>query len=239
MYCNSCGHHNDVLAHYCTCCGQQLPVERNPQTSQEMSRTPSSEDPHSSQQITENLVPSDSMRPIQGQERQRSRSILRRVVKWVIISAGVLIGLLIVLVVIGVATDGGDDNQSAALPQEPTPTPIPTPTFDELRTGAAQLSYDDLFRNNERHVGKAVWFEAEVVQIEDARQGKFVLRANVTQGEYFWDDAVYLHYSGPRLLEDDIIEFVRRVEGLKTFRAILGNNVTIPEITEIASRLVE
>ena len=84
-----------------------------------------------------------------------------------------------------------------------------------------------------------VWYEAEVIQVADGSIGTFVLRANVTRGQYFWDDTVYLRYSGPRLLEEDIIEFVGVIEGLKTYEAILGNSVTIPEIRVLASKLAE
>ena len=42
---------------------------------------------------------------------------------------------------------------------------------------------------------------------------------------------MYVHYSGPRILENDLIEMVGVIEGLKTYEAIMGNSVTIPEMT--------
>ncbi len=63
------------------------------------------------------------------------------------------------------------------------------------------------------------------------------LRVNVTEDQYgWWDDTVFLYYSGEYLLEEGIIEFVRRVYGLRTYEAIMGNKVTIPEIGIIQSR---
>ena len=47
-----------------------------------------------------------------------------------------------------------------------------------------------------------------------------------------------MHYSGARLLEDDIVEFVGEVKGLITYEAVLGNQITIPEIDSIQIRLI-
>ena len=121
----------------------------------------------------------------------------------------------------------------------PTWTPEPTPmaTFEEQKAASALLSYDDLFRNNEEHIGKMVWYTGKVIQVIEGDGDEYQLRVNVTEGEIFWDDTVYLQYSGPRLLEDDIIEFVGRVNGLITYEAVMGNEVTIPAIRVIAHRI--
>jgi hypothetical protein len=125
----------------------------------------------------------------------------------------------------------------AALPKT-SPKPAPTPTFEELNSSSDQVSYDDLFRNNESHVGKQVWYEAKVIQVVEGRGDDYQLRANVTRGDYSWDDMVFLYYSGPRVLEDDVIEFVGMVEELKTYKAVFGQPITIPAIRVITSRLV-
>lgn len=128
----------------------------------------------------------------------------------------------------------------------PTNTPMPTPTstltpFEELKTEAIQLSYDDLFRNNEQHIGKKVWLTAKIIQVIEIDSDEFQLRAKITENEGFWNDTVFLQYSGPRLLEDDIIEFVGSVYGLITYESVSGQEITIPAITFIsaASRRLE
>ena len=120
------------------------------------------------------------------------------------------------------------------------PTPEPTLTFDEQKALASQIPYDDLFRNNETHIGKQVWYQGQVVQVIDEGNGndKYQLRANVTRGEYGWDGTVFLHYSGKRILEDDIIEFIGTVEELLNYETIFGQNITVPAIRVIASKLV-
>jgi hypothetical protein len=51
--------------------------------------------------------------------------------------------------------------QVSASTRTPTVTPIPRVDqlpFDQARALATNISYDDLFRNNETHVGKLVGF---------------------------------------------------------------------------------
>ena len=162
---------------------------------------------------------------------------LKRIFKWAGIGCGGLIGLFIVIIIIGAIASSGNDGNSVTAPV-PTYIPLPTATFEEQKSVSTQIPYDDLFRNNEAHVGKKVWYEAKVVQVVEKGDDKYRLRADVTRGEYSWDDTVYLIYAGPRVLEDDIVQFVGIVEELYTYGAIFGNRVTIPAIRVINSRLV-
>lgn len=66
---------------------------------------------------------------------------------------------------------------------------------------------------------------------------EFQLRVNVARGEFgFWEDTVFLLYSGERLLDDDIIEFVGTVTPLVTYKAIFGQTITIPGIRVIQAQ---
>ena len=167
------------------------------------------------------------------------------------------------LLVIGIL--GGNDGEAAAAeivketqvplaaPTEiPAPTPAPPPTFEELKALAVDLSHDDIFRNNEDHVGKIVAFDAKVIQVVEVEQGfldslfveddagelRFRLRANVTRGRSgIWQDTMLLFYSGDRLLEDDIIEVVETVRPLVRYKSIFGQQITIPGIEVRQARL--
>ncbi len=136
----------------------------------------------------------------------------------------------------------GDETAGAtsqnSVPDRSTPVPTATPTFEELKSLSIEIPYNDLFRNNELHVGKQVWYRAKVVQVIEGKNDEFQLRANVTEGEYSWDDTVFLHYSGPRLLEGDTIEFAGIVEELVSYEAVLGHKITIPAIRIIDSKVV-
>ena len=142
---------------------------------------------------------------------------------------------------------GPASSKMTSTPVRPTatrvasPTSVPTPTFEQIKSEAVEIDYDDLFRNNEDHVGKRIRFVAEIIQVIENADGdnQFILRGNVTRGKYSWDDAVLLAYAGPRLLEDDIVEMVGIVLGLYTYEAVLGNEVTVPHILVVASQRVE
>lgn len=141
---------------------------------------------------------------------------------------------LIGLYVLGVLVSPRADTST-----EPEPDGRPRP-FSALKADASQIPYDDLFRNNDEHIGKEVYYTAELIQVVDGFGDDYEVRANVTEGEFgLWEDTVYLHYSGARLLEGDHIEFVGRVDGLEEYTAVLGNSVTIPELTVLAARVMD
>jgi hypothetical protein len=154
-------------------------------------------------------------------------------------------------------TDAAPTFAAAADPTtEPTPEPtvaattVPTAkptaaratakpaTFAQLKAGAKKLSYKDLFRNHARHVGDSVYFKGEVIQVLGDEDAGFEMRVNVTRGSYgFWDDTVYLSYTGSRrVLEDDIIQFVGVSMDLITYESTMGADITIPHI--LVTRLV-
>ena len=121
-----------------------------------------------------------------------------------------------------------------------TPTPGPTPTFEEWKESAEEIPYRTLFRYAEQNEGKRVYYRGKVIQVlED--DGDFHLRVNVTPGDYgFWDDTVFLRYDDApvRILEDDIIAFVGRMNGTITYESVMGGKVTIPDIT-VLSLIIE
>ena len=240
MFCSACGQQNDDDARFCVACGKpQNPLQATAPNASVSAQPEGQPQPAQSSSPTLETAAPPPRRPVR-----------RRILKWGGIGCGSLIAVFVLLLVIGIIAGSGDDSPTSSSESveeptrpvarlTPTPAPAPTRTFAELKAESSRLSYDDLFRNNERHLGKTVWYEAQVIQVQDTGSNEFVLRANVNQGEFYWDDAVYLYYSGPRLLEDDLIEFVGVVSGLKTYQAVFGNSVTIPEISVLAARLLE
>lgn len=98
---------------------------------------------------------------------------------------------------------------------------------------ALEIAYDDLARETERYVGSTVHFLGEVVQVIEGEGLDAVLRVNVTKSTYGWQDTVWVNYEGPRLLEDDIVEFWGVVRGRRSYTSIWGATITIPEIDAI------
>ena len=94
------------------------------------------------------------------------------------------------------------------------------------------IPYDDLYRYIEEYLGDLVYYKANIDWVQPAQSWEewsertqtyvtrtpeydYLLTVSITPAEYgWWQDQVYLQYSGPRLLDGDIIEFVGQVEGL-------------------------
>jgi hypothetical protein len=96
-------------------------------------------------------------------------------------------------------------------------------------------SYEQIARNPDSYMNKYAVFEGQVVQVMES-SGTYVLRVNVTPGEYYWEDTIYVTYvkkdsTEPRILEDDIITMYGILEGTETYTAVLGNTITIPKMT--------
>jgi len=53
-----------------------------------------------------------------------------------------------------------------------------------------------------------------------------------------WEDTVWGNYHGKRYLEDDIVNVWGRVKGLRTYTAVLGQEITVPEIDVLHMELI-
>ena len=114
-------------------------------------------------------------------------------------------------------------------------------SVEEIKNSAVNVSYDDLMRYIENYRGKTVYFRGGVVQVQEVSGNEYNLRI-ATSGSYYigyYDDIIYVNYKGLRLLEDDIIDVWGYVKGLKTYTAVLGNEVTIPELDAFHLELVD
>ncbi|MBW7884063.1 MAG: SH3 domain-containing protein [Caldilineaceae bacterium] len=115
-----------------------------------------------------------------------------------------------------------------------------TADIDTLKASAETISYDELFRHNEKYVGTVVRYVGEVLQVQTKSclvcdNPGYVLRVAVTKGDFgIWDDPIWVEYEGAeRFLEEDIVTVWGTVEGLQDYTAVLGNQVTIPKIKAI------
>ncbi len=163
-----------------------------------------------------------------------------------IIGGVTIFGLIVlfVLVVIGVIGELPLSSETTAPPQAvvratPTegtakPAKTSTPTIDQIKALAKNVLYNELARNTEDYVGDIIYYRGQVIQVQEVRDRRVVLRVNVTEGSYgIWKDTVWVNYEGPRVLEDDIVHIWGKVKGRRTYIAVLGNQVTIPEIDAV------
>ena len=109
----------------------------------------------------------------------------------------------------------------------------PTISEDEYKASCVTLNYDDIARNPNNYIGEKAVFQGQVVQVQEYGKN-VVLRVNVTKGEYgIWDDTIYIDYkrkseNESRILEDDIITVYGKMNGIKDYETVWGNQVSIP-----------
>ena len=99
--------------------------------------------------------------------------------------------------------------------------------------------YTEIFRNAEKYIGEYATFTGEVIQVQEV-SGGVIMRVNVTQDEYGYDDTIYVEWSDTdklmdpdaqnRFLEEDIITLYGELDGTETYETILGGSVTIPKL---------
>lgn len=181
-----------------------------------------------------------------GASQQRSEQIIDQtgiqekkkssIKKKIGLGVGIFFGIMIVLVIIGSIYSGIDDkNTSTSTPSEIKSTLTPS----EIKSQAiTDLSYDDLFRHNNNHIGKIVYYQGEVIQSQHIYGDTYVLRVGVTNKDLFYSDIIWVNYEGPRILENDLINLWGKVKGIKQYNAILGNTVEIPEIDAMIVEVV-
>lgn len=100
-----------------------------------------------------------------------------------------------------------------------------------LLNNCVTVSFEQLARNPKDYDGKYIRLRGEIVQVID----NYTYRVNITQGNYYWSDTIYLKipfdclklYDGT-LLEDDIITIYGKGSGTKTYTTVLGASKTIP-----------
>ena len=167
-----------------------------------------------------------------------------KVLKWSSIVLGLAFVLLIVVAIIGSGADESENIKTAAQTSSSAGKRKAATnfyTYSHFRRLQSQCrassNMRNCFRNNEQYESQDFYFEGEIVQVIERRGDEYDFRVRV--GKILDDEIVCLSaYRGQRLLEDDSVEFVGRSKGLHSYKAILGNRVTVPELESLAVRLV-
>ena len=155
------------------------------------------------------------------------------VAKWTKVPNSRIVALVVVVAALYLCVVvAGNMPGSSSASRTPAPRPTATPRLSaaEIKSKAKTVSYDALARNTESYQGSIVYYRGEVVQVQESSGSRAALRVNVTHDGRWWSDTVWVNYSGERLLDDDIIDLWGTVTGRRTYRAVLGNSITIPEI---------
>ena len=112
----------------------------------------------------------------------------------------------------------------------PVATAVPTLTAAQLQQAAVAIPYEDLARSTEKYEGKLGAFTGEVGQVIEDGEGA-QLRVFV-DGDV--DQTLFVRYPGygqARVLEDDMINIVARVDGRVDLETIFGQDIALPGVT--------
>lgn len=164
----------------------------------------------------------------EGPQRPR-----RKKYTWWQILLMILVGFLVFFIIMAIVGSNinSQENDNKGL-SAGTPKTAPQ-NIEQYKAACASYKYKDIARNPNDYKGKSAKFTGKVAQIQENGLS-VILRVNVTKGEYgMWDDAIFVEYTRnneneSRILEDDIITLYGELDGIKTYSAVLGNEVSIP-----------
>jgi hypothetical protein len=96
------------------------------------------------------------------------------------------------------------------------------------------IPFDDLMRYSDEYRGSYVTYRGEVWQVlgGDNGSGAFELRVAITTDGLAWRNAVLVDYVGHRVLQNDIVNFSGRYDGLETYDVVGGGSATAPRIVD-------
>lgn len=107
--------------------------------------------------------------------------------------------------------------------------PAPIPTGQALREQCAAYSYEEISRYPDKYKGEYATFAGKIIQVLEDESDDVELRLELESG-----DVIYIFYTRqskgePRILEGDHITAYGTLEGLLTYKTILGQSVTLPQ----------
>jgi len=147
-----------------------------------------------------------------------------RIVKTIGIAALVLLGVVF-------ASNFMRGFMAAGTPAAKAPVSSSLSLLD-LRASALDVRYDDLARNTERHIGANVNMTGTVVQVIEDGDGaglRVLVAGDAGQAVY----VQYPDYAKARVLVNDMVQMVARVDGRVTYNTVLGSEVTVPALTAL------
>ena len=126
------------------------------------------------------------------------------------------------------------NNQVNNSPRIVKPDIKPQVTLEEYKTLCSSYDYKDVARNPQNYVSKKAAFTGQVQWTQEIDDYVIMVVA-VTEGEYYWDDGIYIEYqrksnTESRILQNDIITMYGTLNGIKTYTAIDNSSVSLPHL---------
>lgn len=244
--CKKCGETNQDLAKFCAKCGASLEENMPEQAPMQNAQVQMKICPKCGSQYAGNFCPngcnSAAVQQTAPKKKLKGWQIALIVVGG-ILAVGVMIG------VFGQADETIDtsSNQSKITASSVVPSsankteskPTSSISAEQAKTqyisSCKSYDYKSIARDPGKYKGKYAKLTGQVSQVLESGS-TVVLRVNVTKGEYdIWTDTVYVEYlrlnaDESRILEDDIVTIYGQLDGIETYTAVLGNEISIPRI---------
>ena len=216
IYCWKCGKSIPVNSKFCLDCGSNI---KNLEVKQKKS----------AQKIRKEIIEKEFNIKNEIKHDDKNSGKKRNWKKKIGIGFGVIIVLFFGLVIL------------SSIASETTEIQLKNPELSpqEIQKQAIfGISFDQLMRDNGQYVDKILFLEGEVIQARNVSGDKYVLRISITRDNLgfstiYYSDPVWVNYAGKRILEGDKVQFYGQVQGIKEYRAILGNSVEIPELNSL------
>jgi hypothetical protein len=143
------------------------------------------------------------------------------------------IGVWILVLIVGALAVGG----ALSKPPSESTKPEHKITIEEYKTTAKIIPYEQMARHPEDYLKTIVKFEGKVVQAGDGfmridvnAHVAWIDRANAGLSD---NAIVYVSYrpkSNERVLEADKVRFWGRFDGIISYKAVLGQTISVPNI---------
>lgn len=214
MFCMSCGKQIPDEAAFCPICGATVAVIAPAPEAATLSDT--------SVPLVEKVSPAAKESPA-----PKKKSNVGFIIGVISIA---VVGFFFIIVMIGYTSSVANGNKTNT-----KPTVEVTETKEEYIASCQALDYTEISRNPSLYASQRVAFSGKVIQVSES-YGKTIMRVDTTEGEYgLWEDTIYVTYQKltddeSRILENDIINLYGEYKGIKSYTAVLGNEISIPEI---------
>jgi flagellar basal body-associated protein FliL len=146
-----------------------------------------------------------------------------------------IIGIAVVLVIGAIALGmflRSVSTSGISAPGVAAAKPTATMTASQLQQIAVTIPFDELARNTEKHEGAVISVAGTIIQVMEAGDHA-ELRVNVDDD---FGQTVYVNYPDygkARVLDGDKIRLVAEVEGRLTYKAVMGNQITLPKLNAL------
>lgn len=108
------------------------------------------------------------------------------------------------------------------------PQEEPKITREEYIAQCEDLSYSDVSRNPDSYKGRKAVISGTVIQVQEGMLDSVIMRVQTPYGIWY---VTYVRPEGEsRILENDQITCYGECNGVETYIAVLGNQVTIPSM---------